>query len=204
MSVLIIGANGNMGKRYGSILNYLGKEWSGVDIEHNKHYIRDVASKSEGVIVATPTDTHIRIIKDLLPLDKPILCEKPVTKNVTELKELTKGLKGPFRMVYQYSILVDYIRIGRSHYDYFRHGNDGLSWDCLQVIALARGVPALGEQSPVWRCMINGKSLNLSHMDAAYIAYVQAWFRYPKHDLGEIVAIHEKVDAFDRSSHAAS
>jgi len=89
-------------------------------------------------------------------------------------------------------------RIGRSHYDYFRHGNDGLVWDCLQIIALARSAPLLRETSPMWSSMINGKALNIAHMDAAYMAYVQAWFKYPAQDMGEIIGIHEKVDAFEK------
>jgi hypothetical protein len=199
MSILIVGANGNMGKRYGAILTYLGKQWSGVDAEHNRHFVLASARASEGVIIATPTATHAQVIRDVLPAGKPILCEKPVTKNVVELKEILGEAKTPFRMVYQYQLMVSGSRIGRSHYDYFRHGNDGLVWDCLQIIGLSRGKPDLGEASPVWRCMINGKALNLAHMDAAYIAYVQAWLKYPKQDPGEIIAIHEKVDDFERS-----
>lgn len=194
MSILIVGADGNMGHRYRAIMRYLGKEVLGTDRQHNRHHVKAMAEKSEGIIVATPTATHVDIIRDLIPLGKPILCEKPVTKDVSQIKELAKELGNtPFRMVFQYSLLAEKNRIGRSYYDYFKHGSDGLGWDCMQVIAISRQRPDLGEESPIWKCMINGKPLQIGHMDAAYIAYCQEWFKKPSQDMGEIIAAHEKT-----------
>lgn len=196
MSILIVGTHGSMGKRYEAILRYLGKQFVGVDKEHNRHYVNEQAAKADGIIIATPTDTHAEYIERFAPLSKPILCEKPVTKSIDELNRLletVKSHKTPFRMMYQYKVLATQSSIGKSHYDYFRHGSDGLVWDCLQIIGLARGELRLGEASPVWSCVINGRTLNLAHMDAAYIAYVQKWLQNPAQDLGEILAIHQKT-----------
>jgi hypothetical protein len=194
--ILIIGANGSMGKRYQSILRYLGRPFACVDAEHNRHFIKQAATACKGIIIASPTDTHAEYIQHLQDLRIPLLCEKPVVKDVGQLQELLAGVKEhktPFRMMYQYQMLVDPDRIGRSHYNYFRHGADGIAWDCIQILGLARGEVRLSEDSPVWRCMINGKSLNLAHMDAAYIGYVQRWFTKPNQDPGEIVAAHERA-----------
>lgn len=194
--ILIIGAKGSMGQRYQAILNYLGIESVCVDKEHNRHFIAKMAAECEGAIIATPTQTHADFIRLLLPFKQPILCEKPVTKSVDELKALLaeiKQSKTPFRMMYQYKLLAKSDSIGKSFYNYFRHGNDGLIWDCLQIIGLARGELTLGENSPVWRCMINGKPINIRDMDAAYIGYVQLWLQKPAQDLEEILKIHEKT-----------
>jgi hypothetical protein len=194
--ILVIGAKGSMGQRYQSILRYLGKEMALVDAEHNRHYIKQVATACKGIIIASPTDTHAEYIRHLMDLRIPILCEKPVVKSVDELKALLAELKAartPFRMMYQYQILAQTDRLGRTHYNYFRHGNDGLAWDCIQILGLARGECHLAEDSPVWRCMINGKALSSAHMDAAYIAYVQKWLQYPNQNPDEILQAHERA-----------
>lgn len=200
MSILIVGAQGSMGKRYQCILNYLEKPFECVDQYDELRDIKKIAQRSSGIIIATPTDTHVKYIREFLPYQKPILCEKPITKDISELKALQDEItesKTPFRMMFQYEILADTNRLGASRYNYFRHGNDGLVWDCLQIIGLARGEIKLAETSPVWSCGINGKTLNLAHMDAAYIAYVQRWFFKPDDSLLKILQVHEKTAEYN-------
>lgn len=185
-----------MGLRYQAILRYLGKEFVGVDRETNEKKRLEIAKTCDGIIIASPTETHEIVIQDLLEAKKPILCEKPVSKDIDALGRIIERVEKervPFRMMYQYSILTNPSRIGKTFYDYFRHGSDGLMWDCLQIIGLARGECVLKENSPLWSCMINGKRLSLADMDAAYIAYIQKWLQYPAQDLGVIRAVHERV-----------
>lgn len=194
-----------MGKRYQAIFRYLGIQFQAFDALHGLDEILRSASASEGVVIASPTATHAQYIEALAPLRKPILCEKPVTKDLLQLRRLISLCRDagtPLRMMFQYSMLVSSSRIGRSFYNYFRHGNDGLIWDCLQIIALARGTLVLKEESPVWSCVINGQKLNIAHMDAAYIAYVQKWLRDPAQDLGEIYLIHERVQQAEENHRA--
>jgi hypothetical protein len=196
MSILIVGAHGSMGKRYQAILKYLNREYHCVDKENSAQDIQFMAARSSGIIIATPTDTHVKFVREFLPFRKPILCEKPVTKDIGELRHLRDEIKEsgtPFRMMYQYEILGDTLRNGASRYNYFRHGSDGLVWDCLQIIGLARSEVKLEETSPVWSCMINGRALQFSHMDAAYIAYIQRWLHRPDDSLLKIVHAHEKT-----------
>jgi hypothetical protein len=201
LSVVVIGANGSMGQRYQAIFRYLNHGVHCLDAQHSISQIREAVKAAQGVVIATPTDTHAALIRELAPLRKPILCEKPVTKDMGEMEEIRALLKDtgtPFRMMYQYSVLADPTRIGRSSYNYFRHGGDGLIWDCLQIIGLSRGIVNLREDSPVWSCVVNGQTLNLRHMDAAYIAYVQTWFKIPGQSLDFIQGIHEKTHDFAR------
>lgn len=195
--ILIVGSNGSMGKRYQAVLRYLGHAFTGMDKESPHEAIAYAAEKAAGVIICTPTDTHEDMIRLVLPARKPILCEKPVCKDVGKLRALLKEIDEadvPFRMVMQYQHLVDKNRIGKSFYDYFRTGNDGLLWDCMQILGFARGEVEIRNKSPMWSCMINGKTLSIKDMDAAYIAEVQQWLLFPRQNPGDILRIHERVE----------
>lgn len=201
MSILIIGSEGSMGKRYQSILGYLKVDRACVDKEAEPVLVKQMARYADGIIIASPTDTHLDYIRMLAPFKKPILCEKPVHKNVPALKDVLKELRSeqcPFRMMYQYKVLASPLRIGASFYNYFKHGQDGLIWDCMQIIGLARGKVELYEDSPVWSCKLNGQRLNSAHMDAAYIHYLKNWLNDPDQDHGEILAVHERTAEAER------
>lgn len=200
--ILLVGADGNMGARYKAILRFLGKEFRGVDKNNSDDAIMRAAHASDGILIATPTATHTQLIRKFMHLKKPLMCEKPITKDMKEFRALMAELqerKTPFRMVNQYRMLAGASRMGRSFYDYFKHGSDGIYWDCLQIIGLARGEIRIAEDSPIWRCMINGKAITLSHMDAAYIAYLQEWFKTPAQDLSQIIEAHEKTAELERA-----
>jgi hypothetical protein len=83
---------------------------------------------------------------------------------------------------------------GPSHYNYFRHGNDGILWDCMQIIGLANGPVEIKEDSPIWDCVINGNRLNLSDMDGAYVSFIRSWLNGNlRQNFIEVVEIHRKV-----------
>jgi hypothetical protein len=154
-------------------------------------------SDVDGFIVATPTPTHFDVLQKLLPMQKPILCEKPVTKDPEELAtigRLAMLYRTPFAMVMQYCWLVDPTLTGPSHYDYFKHGPDGVPWDMFQIIALSKAECRVGEDSPVWDCMVNGQQLNLAAMDFAYIEMLRSWLSDPSSQPWEFIETsHRKV-----------
>ena len=45
-------------------------------------------SKIEGIVVATPAETHFRLVKECLLAGKDVLVEKPMALSVAEGKEL--------------------------------------------------------------------------------------------------------------------
>jgi len=199
MSILVIGSEGSMGSRYRAILSSLGKPWLAIDkydtsfdtvADHPK------AKQAEGYIIATPTDTHKAYIEALSILGKPILCEKPVVKDMDELDELIQMLKDEkanFSMMSQYEELIDDTHRGHTYYDYFRTGNDGLKWDCIQIIGLAKDEYSICNVSPFWKCQINGRRLDLGDMDHAYVSAVEKWLAKPGQSLSKIRDMHEKV-----------
>lgn len=199
--ITIIGANGSMGKRYQAILKWMNKDIACFDREDSVESILQSAEQSSHVIVASPTYTHIEYLRALKEYRCKVLCEKPVTKSMDELENICAEYYSAgksFSMMTQYKELVRSYETGKvSRYNYFRSGPDGLVWDCLQIIGLARGPVELGNDSPIWKCEINGEALNLASMDGAYVRTISKWL-WGSLDQGmeEIKFLHEKVHLY--------
>jgi len=191
----IIGAKGNMGRRYRACLHYLRKTILPIDVDN---YLTAQYELCDGFIIATPTETHVSIVKDLAKFGKPILCEKPVSKNLAEILDLQIICNNiPFNMVNQYEYLgLDRRKRGHSYYDYYNHGKDGLKWDCIQIIGQATSTIELRETSPIWKCVINGQPLSISQMDTAYLSMLIHWMEDPGQSFSRIYDIHKKVSEF--------
>jgi hypothetical protein len=213
MKIMLLGGKGNMGQRYAAILRKMQIEPVICDVGDDPLLHKDVS----GVIVVTPTRQHHESILEVAPLKVPILCEKPVTLEPSTLPDLRDKLKclgvPSFSMIHQYRHF-ETSGTGHSVYNYFKHGNDGLVWDCFQIIALAKETIHLSEESPIWYCVINGTQLDLREMDAAYVVEIAAWVNHvkdgtqPEVGWDYIIASHQKVDMFyqgwlgERSRHA--
>lgn len=199
MATLIIGSEGSMGKRYQAILKHLGEPFWCVDIANSASTISEKMLAAKRTILCTPTDNHFSYLEKLIPLGRPILCEKPISKSLREMDkilDLTLKYNTDFSMTFQYSELVPPEQApGKSHYHYFRSGADGLFWDCLQIIALAKGDVEISNNSPVWKCMINDLSLKLSDMDTAYVNFTRKWLGGHINQSKEtLYVIHEKTE----------
>ena len=182
MRVILFGADGNMGKRYKCILHYLGHEVAPLEVNHKDTEMRLALTTCDKIIIATPTDTHLEIIRSIYfarsepekPLD--ILCEKPVVKTANDLLRLRHLCENALLnvcCVNQYAFLLG-INKGTSTfgstYDYYNTGNDGSHWDCFQVYALSKGPVSIETKSPIRRCQINGvEAPSGAIMDRAYV-----------------------------------
>lgn len=191
-----------MGKRYQAILKYLDQEHLCWDIKHDEHTWeipsdRKFLDKADNFIIASPTPTHLAWVRQLDSLGKPILCEKPLSTNLEEVREIL-DCKSPLSMMAQYQHLVKsiYPDGDESTYNYFRHGNDGLKWDCFQIIAMADGPVSLGDTSPIWECKINGHEVVPSSMDRAYVIAVGYFLEGHYLDRATLLNWHKKVEQF--------
>lgn len=201
---LIIGNKGSMGRRYEALLRHKTLPFHGVDSETPVDAIAKLAANYDGVILATPTDTHYQFLLKLAHLDINLLCEKPITKDASELEQILELYKNKkLQMVMQYRDLDIGVQ-GDSFYDYYNHGRDGLYWDCMQVIGLARGRVMVSESSPFWKCRLNDVDLNLSQMDYAYSLMLNRWMRNPRGDLAFLKDIHTKVREMEQNARAKS
>ncbi len=198
--IALIGSGGSMGKRYQAILNHLKEPFLALDAaDLTQDEIIKKASKCDRILLASPTPTHLEYLKALLPSKAKILCEKPVCTDLDQLIALHAECDKKhhsYNMVMQYKRLDVPLKTPNrwSYYNYFRHGNDGLAWDCLQTIALAQGPVWLKEDSPVWECTINGRRLSIAEMDQAYIAEIRLWLMDAlDQSMDEILQAHKKV-----------
>lgn len=52
----------------------------------------DLLKESDGVLVATPTDTHPTLVRACLAAGTPVLCEKPIAADLAAMTELVKEI----------------------------------------------------------------------------------------------------------------
>jgi myo-inositol 2-dehydrogenase / D-chiro-inositol 1-dehydrogenase len=53
----------------------------------------DLLKESDGVLVATPTDTHPALVRACLAAGTPVLCEKPIAANLDAMTELVAEIE---------------------------------------------------------------------------------------------------------------
>lgn len=187
MRVAIIGA-GNMSKRYSTILWHYKIPHEIFDIGNWKSSVR---KNFDRYIVASSTEAHVENLKYLLEHGKKVLCEKPVCKDYATLKWLVYEYPA-FQMLNQYRHLAGDGN-GVSCYDYFKTGGDGLYWDCINIIGLAKGRATIKNTSPVWTCRINGKKLSIADMDRAYMTEISQFLAKPEPNTSYMLESHLKV-----------
>jgi hypothetical protein len=129
-------------------------------------------------LVATPTDTHLAVIKNIAMKNARILVEKPICRldkatNMQTLRDACDAHRDRIFMVNQYAYCPDPGGLGETSYDYYNSGDDGLAWDCIQLIHLSRSKISLKTNSPVWKCSINGHRLTHEVVDQAYVEMVK-------------------------------
>lgn len=195
MKVLIKGSEGNMGTRYRLICESLGHEVYRWDLSR-----RPQGKDYDRIIIATPTSLHLKDIAYFLDEGLPILCEKPLCKSVTKLSEFL--LENPeardyLQMVNQYAY---YIKHGHyygngSSYEYYRHGGDGLYWDCINIIGMNEQHISIREDKTRYLCKINGYLLDRDDIDECYVSMIEDFLERPKPDIDYIVSSHLKVEA---------
>jgi len=196
--IAVIGAKGNMGQRYCLILEkYCSCEVVKYDID--SLLLFDDITKCDGFIIATPTDHHFEMIKILQGFNKPIFCEKPITKDVDALKSLLES-DIDLSMINQYEFITDKEAEGDTYYNYFKTGNDGLYWDCINIIGLAKGNVTIANDSLIWDCKINGQRLSINKMDYGYIRNIVAWVKGWRNK-DYILGAHKKVvELYDKTT----
>ncbi len=189
---LLLGYKGSIGSRYAAILRTLGVEYAGVDEG-------DPAPASfDSVIIATPTPLHAEHLAQCARYGVPIMVEKPLATSLPfalEICDLLDTERVKVRMVNQYRHLPDEGEEGETTYDYYRSGKDGLKWDAISLVALARGKVTLKQESPVWRCRLNGVLVTYPMIENAYVDMIQDFLRNPptKPETGYMRAAHRKV-----------
>ncbi len=192
--IAVFGAKGNMGRRQCLIL----KRFTHVEaIEFDMNSGDESKLKScDGFIIATPTETHYALINQIAKYRKPILCETPVVKNREKLNSLLSIDGIDLSMVNQYAFIqsrkLSFNDDKHTYFNYYNTGNDGLLWDCINIIGLAETSYDVKNDSPIWGCNINGYKLSLDYMDDAFVNNVVSWIRGWRNS-DYIVKAHDKI-----------
>ncbi|MAH48275.1 hypothetical protein CMI37_20795 [Candidatus Pacearchaeota archaeon] len=216
MKVGIVGSDGNMGRRYAAICNHFQVEYAGYDIANGYQSVYNFIEKANltHVIIASPTDYHMTHISMAMNHPAKILCEKPFfkdeyNKNLTELQKYINS-KNLF-MVNQYAYYMNLKELSldnaSTRYNFYNSGNDGIGWDCIQLIYLAQNKTKikLSHKSPFWDVSINGLTLNKQLIDNCYVDMVED-FLFHTYDklwgINKIIQAHEDVIAYEKKQSA--
>lgn len=204
MKLLLLGAEGSIGRRYKAIFNNYDYNYAPYDITTHKDKVEKYIQDKEitHILIATPTRTHLNylwLINDLRP-DVKVLCEKPITTDVKGLEEFLKECHLDLTMVCNYAYVEDLecTSLSDTSYNFYNSGNDGLAWDCIQLIALAKGDISLSTQSPIWGAEINGYRVYKEGIDFSYCKMLEIWMsgrKLPKlfSDKEKLLEVHKKT-----------
>jgi hypothetical protein len=176
MKILVIGAKGSTGKRYCAILKCLGHKVIQADIEDLVYAIPNYC------IIATPTNTHASILKNLVVGGaKNVLIEKPAFDNFSEI-EVAKKYKIDIRQVCNWQYIADMKAPGQNTiiYDYYNPGPDKYSnrENLAQLIYLA-GEFKCKLTSPVFNVSVNGSIISHRQIEMSFVKMIERWIAYP-------------------------
>jgi hypothetical protein len=194
---LIVGSRGGMGRRYAAILKKL-------DVTPQLVDVGEVAPKDfDSVIIATPTPLHVSHCLQFMTAGVPILCEKPLSTSLKQVDAVCAtaekcGVKLDMVNQYKYCGGDKTPWADLTSYDYYNTGRDGLHWDCISIIALAKAEALIRNDSPIWACILNGQNLRLADMDWAYFRMIERWLNgeLDGHGTDYIRFAHRKVQNY--------
>jgi hypothetical protein len=210
MNILIIGASGNMGKRYSAIVSYLGHRAVCLDINNDiAHYL---AYHKGPAIIASPTAEHLVHIEQCLEYSIPCLCEKPLHKNndpeyISDLEMAAYGKDVDIRMVCNWKFAYDIARnemrgilpecSNSVSYNCWNTGKDGIAWDCIQLFHFDAS-PELKNDSPYLIARINNVDITEKHIAQSYVEMIKAWLSTPNKlwDLNYSTTLHRLASAY--------
>lgn len=204
--ICIVGINGNQGKRYKAICNFLSIPYTGFDIKadmaddicHLSSCQSDMdyyLSKSDRIILATDTNSHLYLLEKLMPLGKPILCESPVVNTHAGLNRVLNLYhlhRTQLFMVNHLAYQKNQVKEGHTYFNFYKIRT---YIDCIQIVYMASQGFTIKHESPFWDLTINGMKYEKSDIDLLYKLMVQD-FSTSMSKLWSIVDIekaHDKV-----------
>lgn len=195
MKVLVIGGLGRIGTRYRAILNYLG-------IPNVTHDIRQDCEPWEEIdfthaIIATPTNQHFVYMHRLAELGKPFLCEKPVSKKLEEIEPFTGYKQGYVVNNYAYMFNKFEKDSCKITYDYFCTGQDGVAWDCIQLLYLDQDA-TINTKSPIWMVFNREKKYTYADVEWSYVSMIIDFLGEKRHLWDLNVGYEMTVRAMER------
>lgn len=156
-------------------INYLTSKKYGIkkDRTYNtlESFIKNEKDKLDAVAIITPTPNHFKILKKLIELNVPIICEKPLLFEIKEKKFLEKKIKNNFflRTTYNYTgyplikklkYLINKNYFGQIQQVFFEMPQDAFTLETSKYIKLKK-----------WR-LKDKKIPNISHDLASHLIHM--------------------------------
>ena len=190
--IYVFGAGGNMGQRYCRILEFLGQEYTPLEIDGPFNPEEIEYKKDDKVIIATPTDSHYYLCKNIRAenQDVSILCEKPLSKIPNRARAMAYAWDVKMVCNYKYMGGNKNGTSNKTSYNYYKSGCDGIYWDCIQLIYLDNGSPQklkFNNHSPFWNAELNGVSLRPESVDESYVEMIELFLD------GNLIQKNEKL-----------
>lgn len=177
--ILLIGGNGSIGRRYQAILEYLEEPY----IVHDFPFLVSECNwpDFDKAIIASPTNTHEHYCNLLSRMNKPFLCEKPLSKDVEASRRISEECKNGF-VVNNYAFVntsVGFPPIPATiDYDFYNTGRDGLVWDVCQLVYLAyisKAELMVIRKSYTWHFQLNHWKVPYDCIEASYMQMIRAF-----------------------------
>jgi len=177
MRVLVLGNLGSMGQRYMAVLNYLCHDISTYDPALDPEWVPGWLDM-DGVIIASPTRTHIDWLTRLHAFKGPILCEKPISLDAEAIR-LLPPQAGPRHMVSNWRYIPGMgqrLQSNDIRYHYYNCGGESLEENMFQPIMLADPVRSeIDLTAPVFLLLVNDNLIRLEEIQQTYVDMVSDW-----------------------------
>jgi hypothetical protein len=186
--IALFGSNGSIGRRYQAILNDLGVPYKTIEVEDTPNL--DKVTKA---IIATPTPTHYGLSYLCQAAGVPFLCEKPLSKDMNELRSFQKFYTMGF-VVNNYAFLQLPKKIELLEYDFFNTGRDGLLWDICQLIYLSElheSKLLVRRKSWKWTLKVNHCPVAYASIEQSYMDMIEAFINY---DIDQLWSLKDGID----------
>ena len=193
--ILLLGANGSIGRRYQAVLKALGEPYCAVDIGTQEPDWNLVTK----AIIATPTGLHFEHCEEMIERGLPFLCEKPLDKNPFSSYILQSSAKacdvsGFIVNNYRFATLGVNGDENLIAYDFYNTGKDGLIWDVCQLVYLAhleRCELRVYRESFTWNLSYKGHAIRYRAIEYSYFDMVKAFINEQWGDLWTLQDAHE-------------
>lgn len=175
--VLIIGSKGNIGRRYVSIMQTYNIDGYEYDIINIKESVHDLIDKSTHVLIATPPESHVHYINLALSKGKYVLCEKPISYNLDDIKYLhNHPNKDKLNMVCNWIFLPQYDIILQPNsytieYNWFYYGKN--AWDLIQPLYLSHTFTY--HSYPLFSVKVDNEMFTQQDFNYSYLKMIKAW-----------------------------
>lgn len=187
--IALIG-NGNWGKKIAATLS----NFSNIEVQiTGRNWRKDIIEKKDGIIIATPPDSHVEIALEFVKQNIPVMIEKPLALSLREIEVLKP---------YEKFIFINYIHLFSEGYNDIKNIINSKLYDIDFISSKGCGTNLPRDYNALWDYGSHDISMILDISGKMPIK-VRAFFPNPEENHDYFVVIME-FDSFKTTSYVAS